>query len=169
MSYLITKHDFPEFVPLSVNVADNLVNPYIRDAFTFEVSGLLTAAEWLLVQAALVPAQEPAEEAPAVVDYGQELWAALKPVWVLESFRRFLLWHGTHITSNGVETIANDGNQPVSSARRVELKADIEAKASHYRRLLEAVLRTYRGVPAATSCRPTYRRPSSGGLTTHAV
>lgn len=163
MSYLITKLDFPEFVPLSVNVADNLINPYIRDAYTFEVARLLTAAEWALVTAALAP--------DAVAAPGELLlWAALKPVWVLESFRRFFLWHGTHVTENGVETFSDGGNQPVTGARRAELKADIEAKASHYFLLLDSALRTYRGTVLTTSCSTTTRRRrSQGGLTTHAV
>lgn len=160
MSNLITKADFPEFVPLSVNVGDHLINPYILDAYTFDVAGLLTAAEWQLLQG-----PQPYQE-PALV----LLWAALKPVWVVESFRRFFLWHGTHVTENGVETFSDGGNQPVSSARRAELKADIEAKASHYRRLLEAALRTYRGPAQPTTCTSARRRrPSDGGLKTYAV
>ena len=181
---LITKYDFAEFWPVSQNVADELVNPYISKAQTFDVRPLLTADEWAgLIRnqahsAGEFPGLEfsPAEflaTAPATEwddDRLAALWVGfVKPLLVTESFRQMLLWHGTHITQNGVETFSDTGSQPVSSARRSELKSDVEAARNLYRARLESALRLYRGTATTTCGNATRRRPGRGGVRSHAI
>lgn len=163
-SYLISKADFPEFVPLSLNVADELVNPYIRDAYEFDIAPLFTAAEWALLTAARGLVEQPAE-APAVL----ALWEPLRALWVCQAFRLFLRWHGTHITPNGVEAFADGGQLPVSGARRAELIADIDGRVARYAARLATALRAYR--PATTTTCGTHhrRRPGRSGLQSHAI
>ncbi|KUG06878.1 hypothetical protein [Solirubrum puertoriconensis] len=180
---LITKTDFPAFYPLSINVADELVNPYIGKAQTFDVRSLLTAAEWAGFERNLgnglgeFPGIEfdPADflATPPASSWDDNKLAALwngfvRPLLVCESFRRLFLWHGTHMTQNGVEVFTDLNSQPISAQRRAELKADIEADRSLYRGRLEAALRAYRGT-TTTTCHPTRRRPGRGGLHTYAV
>ena len=152
---LISLADFPEFVPFSLNIGAALVKPHIRDAQTFDVLPLLPVA----VQ--------------AVLTGDQQQWAAVdttfftdfvRPLLVLESARRMLLWHGTHITPDGLEDLASDPNRtPASQARRATLSADLASKCSYYRARLELALRTYAPRPAG-SCTPAgHRMPASGG------
>lgn len=162
MSYLISILDFPDYTPLSVNVAPELVNPYIRDAYEFDIRPLLSAAEWALLEA-MVPTE--ATDAPEPI---RAVWAALRPVWVLQAFRLLLRWHGTHVTQNGLESFAESGQLPASGARRAELIADIDKRAGLYGSRLVAALAAYR--PATASCTPAARRrPGRGGAQTHPI
>jgi hypothetical protein len=183
---LLTKLDFPPFWPLSQNVADALVNPYILKAQTFDVRPLLRAVEWEGFERHL-PATtgleefvgvefEPAEflAAPPLSDWDDPklaaLWAGfVRPLLVTEAFRRLLLWHGTHVTPNGLETMQDVNHLPISTARRAELKADVEAERELYRGRLSAALRAYRGLSPSSTCGPTTRRPGRGGLKTFAL
>lgn len=182
---LITLHDFPEFWPVSTNIAEELVNPYVLKAQTFDVRPLLTADEWAgLVRnqarsAGEFPGLEFSPEeflaSPPPTEWDDDALAALwvgfvKPLLVTESFRRQMLWHGTHITQNGLETFFDQNSQPVSSARRAELKADVESARNLYASRLNAALRAYRGATAPTSCAPAARRrPRRGGARTFAI
>ncbi|GGG34247.1 DUF6712 family protein [Hymenobacter glacieicola] len=160
MSQILTKADFPEFVPFSLNIGDHLLNPHIRDARTFDL-GMLSAADWLALE------QPRPWQVTGLETLYQEF---IRPLWVLESARRFLLWHGTHITGSGVDDIADPDHRPVSGQRRAELKADLETKCSYYRNRLDAALRAYRGAAPATTCGPARpRRRGKGGFTLHAV
>ncbi|SNC67348.1 hypothetical protein SAMN06265337_1920 [Hymenobacter gelipurpurascens] len=182
---LITVADFPEFWPLSINTAPELVEPYIRKAQTFDVRPLFTAAEWQGFESNLGngttefpgvefdPEEFLATPPPSAWDNPTlaALWVGFaKPVLVTESFRRLMLWHGTHVTPNGLETMQDINNQPVTSARRAELKADVEAERNLYAGRLQAALRAYRGTVPTTTCgASTRRRPGRGGVTFHAI
>lgn len=163
MSYpaLITKADFPEYTVVSLNVGDHLIDPYIGDAWTYVVEPLLRPAE---VQALGEPAEDWAPELTT-------LWAALKPVWVLESYRRFLANHGIHFAPSGIETLASDINRaPISATERARLGAEAQGKLSFRLSKLDAALRAYRGATSPASCgNPTRRRPTPGGPTIYAV
>jgi hypothetical protein len=157
MSYplLITKADFPEYTLVSLNVADRLINPYIGDAWTYFIEPLLRESE---VAALGLPT---ADWAPGLT----ALWALLKPVWVLESYRRFIGNHGIHIAPSGVETLASDINRvPISGTERARLGAEAQAKLSIRLGKLEAALRTYRGTVPGT-CHAPRRRTTPGGPT----
>ncbi|MBX0290954.1 hypothetical protein K3G63_10920 [Hymenobacter sp. HSC-4F20] len=182
---LITKFDFPEFWPLSTNIGDHLVNPYVGKAQTFDVRPLFTTAEWegftrnLGADAGEFPGIEVNEAefltSPPATGWDNPTLAALwagfvRPLLVTESFRRFMRWHGTHITENGLETFSDGGNQPISPARRAELKADVEAERELYRNRLATALRVYRGSVPSASCAPKPKRqPGKGGPTFHAI
>ncbi|UOQ53041.1 DUF6712 family protein [Hymenobacter cellulosivorans] len=182
---LITKYDLPEFWPVSTNISDELVNPYIGKAQTFDVRPLLTAQEWAGLERNLgngtseFPGIEvdPAEflAAPPATSWDEDklaaLWAGfIRPLLATETFRRMILWHGTHITQNGVETLSDGSNQPISAARRAELKADVEAERNLYIGRLQAALRAFRPATAPTICGASARRrPGRGGLKTFAV
>ncbi|WP_400190664.1 hypothetical protein [Hymenobacter sp. B81] len=154
MSYLISKADFPEYTTLSANIGDHLLDPYIRDAWRYDVAPLLNTAEAALLRTAR------ADWSPKL----EQLFVThIKPVWVLEAYRRFLGMHGVHVTPNGLETISDVGHAPISTQQRAELKADAQGKASIERGLLEAALRAYRGTVPST-CSPVRRRPGNGGL-----
>lgn len=159
MSYpaLITKADFPEYTVVSLNVADRLINPYIGDAWLYFIEPLLRTAE----VAALVPPA--ADWAPELTT----LWGFLKPVWVLDSYRRFVANHGIHVTSDGIESLSSDvGRAPISGTERARLVAEVQGKISIRLGKLEAALRTYRGPSASTSCTTNRRRRTAPGSPT---
>lgn len=182
MKLLISILDFGLYTAFSKNIAPHLVEPYIREAQTFDVKlPAAVRAELETELATVTPEFNPAEFDTAefeteVVTAGwanvqlAKVWyEAIRPLLVLESARRMLLIHGVHFTPNGVQTISDGGQMPISSQLRAELRADLQAKANHYRPLVEAGLRSLFTTPAPTTCGPTRRRPSSGGLTSYAV
>lgn len=157
---LISLADFPAFVPFSVNIGAQLVEPHIRDAQTFDVLPLLPAA----VVATLT--SDPAQWGAADTDFFTNY---VRPLLVLEAARRMLLWHGTHVTGAGLEDLASDmGRSPASQQRRTTLSADLAGKCSHYRALLQTALRTYAPAPTPT-CGPRRARPDNAGLYITAV
>lgn len=158
MRLFISLADFADYTVLSANLPAALVEPYIRDAQRFDVWPLLPAQ----VQAQLA---EPTTSWAAAT---AALFAErIRPLLVLESAARLLLWHGTHVTPAGLEELTTDLNRtPASGARRAALAADLQAKAAHYRAALLAVL------PRSTSagCGADYRRrPGRGGLAISAL
>ncbi|TGD82877.1 hypothetical protein [Hymenobacter wooponensis] len=148
----ITKADFKDLTPMSQNVADALIQPYILEAWEYDLE-LLTEAE----RAALLTTR-----ANWSALFEKLFAEKIRPLWVLEAYRRFLGMHGIHVTPNGIEYMAAD-TQAISRTERVELKADAEAKASIRRGRLEAALRVYRGT-VATTCSPTRRKRGRGGV-----
>jgi hypothetical protein len=175
---LITLADFPDYVPFSGNIGTFLVDPYIRDAQTMDVQPLLPATLWTQLAAAapdLAAEAAPASDQlplnftiPAATD--EELakvwYNAVRPLLVLHSARRMLLWHGVHITPNAPEITAD---QPVSDRQRAELRADLAGKAAFYSSRLAISLKNY-GLPnTATSCNPTRRARLQGGLRSSAI
>ena len=190
MSFLITKADLSDYTRVSQNVSNLLLNPAIRDAHTFDVLPLLHANEVAALAAYLV---EPARAAFVVAYQTAELAGfppadllalqasplyrlhvlyatAVRPLLCYETYRRFLLDHGVHLTENGAETISDVGHQPISGQQRTEMRADAATKCSHYRAVLSIALRTYRGAAAtATACATRPRRPGAGGFTSSAV
>lgn len=152
---LITLADFAGIVPFSVNIGAHLVEPHIADAQELDVWPLLPDA----LRTALAG---PRPWGPAL----EKLFADhLRRLLVLESARRILLWHGLHITPNGAE---NTASQPITDQQRAQLRADLQAKATHYRPgALAAVAMLY--PPTAASCGTRTRRRSNGGLQTSAI
>ena len=180
IALLITLADFPDYTPFSVNIGAHLVNPHIRSAQAFDVWPLLPAALRAELQAAFGEATLAGSEGEF---YGGEFYtptpsnlAAMPPIFreyvrpllVLESARRMLLWHGAHVTPNGLESFSDGSNQAVSGAQRNELRQDLIAQASHYRARLEGALRTAYPSAYSTTCGPARRR-SSGGATISAI
>ena len=165
MRLLISLADFPDFVPFSVHIAEALVSPHIRDAQTFDVGPLLPVLTWQALVAALDGGPVAGWTEPALA----ALWSnGVRPLLVSESARRMLLWHGAHVTPNGLETVSDIGHAPVSGQQRAELRADLQAKCAHYRARLASALRTY-APTTTTSCNRPVRRPGSGGLSISAV
>lgn len=178
MKLLITVKDVAEFVPVSTNVSAALIEPHIRDAQTFDVR--LPAGLYALLGTALadvLPEFSPEEFEGSEFDTmaAGAGWADLKlaklwyegvrPLLCCHAARRFITWHGTHLTPVGMEEQVQDPVRiPVSTSRRAVLSADVQAKCAHYAALLEVALRTYQGPRPAASCPPTRRRPQSGGL-----
>lgn len=188
MKLLIAKTDLQDYTRVSEQVADLLINPAIRDAHEFDVLPLLHTAEVLALSVYLADAGRPAfatayksaEEAgfpaadlaalqasplyrPHVLYVG-----AVRPLLCYETYRRFLLDHGAHITENGVETFSSGNNQPIGQGQRTEMRADAAAKCSFYRAKIAGALATYRGPtyqPASCGA-STNRRPGNGGLRT---
>jgi hypothetical protein len=190
MILLITKADLPDYTKFSVNTADLLINPSISDAHTFDVGPHLSLVELRALAAYLADADRAdfattytqAEtagfpEADLALLQLSPLYAlhmlfttAVRPLLCYEAYRRFLLDHGVHVTPRGVEVVAGDGT-PVSGQQRTEMRADAQAKCSHYQAVLANALRTYRG-PATTSTTcgaGRIRRPSSGGYRSAAI
>jgi hypothetical protein len=179
MKLLIKLADFADFTAFSTNISPALVAPYIREAQTFDVKlPSAVRADLETELAAIDPAFKP--EDFDTVDFATQaatagwsnttlarLWyEAIRPLLVLESARRMLLWHGLHITPNAAE-ITTD--RPISSQQRAELRADLIAKASYYRPLMEAGLRSLAPAPTTTTCGITRRRPRTGGFQSSAV
>jgi hypothetical protein len=188
---LITKADLPDYTKVSVNIADLLINPAIRDAHIFDVGPLLGGLEQQALAAYLAnpdrPAFAAAYKAAELLGFPlSELTGlqasplyrpyvlyttAVRPLLCYEAYRRFLLDHGAHVTENGVETFSSGNNAPISQGQRAEMRADAAAKCSHYRAVLAGALATYRGAGAnQTTCgTATNRRPTAGGLKTLAI
>ncbi|WP_324671036.1 hypothetical protein [Hymenobacter sp. GOD-10R] len=187
MNFLISKKDLPEFVQFSENTPDHLVNPYIKDAWLFDVQpALLEAEQRTLVaytkldterKAELASYAEltleeitllPAEDQQALKEH--QLFEAVRAWFALETYRRLFTYHGFHVTPRGVEFF-NEGGQPVPSAQRNEMKQDILDKRNHYRALFEKQLKAYRPLPTTPCGCPPRRtgRQSKGGLQFHAI
>jgi len=175
MKLLITLADIAAFTAFSTNIGAQLVTPYIREAQTFDVKlpTLVRAeleAELPTIDAAFKPDDFEAVDFPqAAVLAGwanpklaRAWYEAIRPLLALEAARRMLLWHGLHITPAGCE---NASALPITDGQR----ADLQAKAMHYRALYEAALHTLAPIPAATSCVPVRRRPGNGGLRSAAL
>ncbi|MGI4819878.1 MAG: hypothetical protein ACRYFV_01595 [Janthinobacterium lividum] len=174
---LISLADFPDYVPFSVNIGAHLVDPHIRDAQTFDVQPLIPASLWAVLAAAAPGFAEDAAPASTALPLAftapmptdeelSKLWyGGVRPLLVLEAARRMLLWHGLHITPNGMELTAN---QPVSDKQRNELRADLAGKASFYSARLAICLRAYL-LPTTTTCGTPVRRRRQGGLQTSAI
>lgn len=177
MKLLIALADFADFTAFSTNINNALVTPYIREAHTFDVR--LPSGVRLDLEAALPgidPNFKPDETDAVTFDADAQAagwtntklarawYGAIRPLLVLESARRMLLWHGLHITPNGAE---NTASQPISSQQRAELRADLQAKAGHYRALYDAALRLL--LPVLSPCGTARRRAGNGGLQTSAI
>jgi hypothetical protein len=179
MKLLISLADIAELTTFSKNIGAHLVTPSIRDAHTFDVK--LPTEVRAQLEAAL-PTIDPAfkpEDFEAVnfpaaaVEAGWEnpklarVWyEAIRPLLVMEAARRYLLWAGLHVTPDGPESTAE---RPISPQERAALRADLQAKASYYRPLYEAGLRSLSTTTAPAACGATRRRRSSGGYTSYAV
>lgn len=173
MILFISKTDLPDFVKFSANIADNLINPDIRDAHEFDVLPLLSTSETaaLLVYRALDAEQMAAylalsseDQALSPIHRPHLLYPAVRGLLCHETYRRFLFSHGVHITPNGAELVSDVGHTPISALQRTELKNDAEGKCAIYRSKLAAALRIYQGPSAFTSChRTNQRRPGRGG------
>jgi hypothetical protein len=179
MKLLITLADFADFTAFSTNISPALVTPYIREAHTFDVKLPLAVRTDLETQLADVDSAykpedfDTADFATAAATAGwanttlARLWyEAIRPLLVLESARRMLLWHGLHITPNAAESTTD---RPISSQQRAELRADLISKASYYRPLFEAGLRSIAPAPMVPTCGVRRARPSSGGLQISAI
>jgi len=179
MKLLISILDFGDFTAFSKNIAEALVNPYIREAQQFDVRlPAPVRAELETELDAVLPSFKPDEFDTADFDTEAKIagwqnlalakvwYEGIRPLLVLEAARRMLLWHGVHITPNGAEITAES---PASSQTLAALRADLQAKASYYRPLFEAGLRSLSTSAAPTSCGTTRRRPSRGGFTSYAV
>jgi len=179
MKLLITLTDIAAFTAFSTNIGAHLVTPYIREAQTFDVKlPVLVRAELEAELPTINPLFKP-EEFEAV-NFPQEAvaagWAnpklarawyeAIRPLLALEAARRMLLWHGLHITPAGCE---NGSALPITDGQRAALRADLQAKAMHYRALYEAALHTLAPITSPAGCAPTRRRPSNGGLRSAAL
>jgi hypothetical protein len=177
---LISLADFPEYVPFSVHIAPLLVNHSIRDAHVLDVGPMLTPELWALLEdlragEAEVPNTLPASlplvfgDTPAPDPRLVELWTeSVRPLLVYNAARRMLLWHGVHVTANGLETMSDVDNKPASDALRTQLRADLQSKCSAYGGMLVAALRQYNPTPT-TGCHGRKRRPDVGGLKTYAI
>ena len=167
MTLLITKADLPNYTKISRNISDLLLNPAIRDAHVFDVLPLLSEAEVGNLAAYLATDLADRPQHPAHTLYT----TAVRPLLCYETYRRFMLDHGVHLTENGAETISDLGHQPITTAQRTEIRADAAAKCAHYRAVLAGALRTYRGpsYQAPTCGASTTRRPGNGGLRTSAI
>jgi len=179
MKLLITLADITAFTAFSTNIGAHLVTPYIREAQTFDVKlpALVRAeleAELPTIDPLFKPDDFEAVNFPqAAVSAGwaspklaRAWYEAIRPLLALEAARRMLLWHGLHITAAGCENVSA---LPITDGQRAALRADLQAKAVHYRALYEAALLTLAPIPAATSCAPTRRRPGNGGLRSAAI
>jgi hypothetical protein len=180
MRLLISIADFPGIVPFSVNIDPLLVDPHIRDAQTFDVKlGTALYAKLdealQLTQPEFSPDEFDTQEFKAAAatagwadDKLASLWySAVRPLLVCHAARRMMLWHGAHITPNGLETISDVGHMPISTAVRAELRSDLQAKCSHYEALLLPALRSYQPITTPSTCGTSRRRPTRGGLKTH--
>ena len=156
MTNLITLADFAGVVPFSVNIGEHLVAPHIADAQELDVLPLLPEA--LRTVLASQPSAWPAGVTTLFANH-------LKRLLVLESARRMLLWHGLHITPNGAESLSA---LPITDQQRTQLRADLQAKASHYRPSVLAAVHVLYPV-AGTTCGTPSRRPGNGGLRTAAL
>jgi len=179
MKLLIALADIAAFTAFSTNISAHLVTPYIREAQTFDVKlPALVRTELEAELPTIDPLFKPDDfeavnfpQAAVLAGWANPKLArawyeAIRPLLALEAARRMLLWHGLHLTPDGAESTAD---RPITDGQRAALRADLQAKAVHYRALYEAALHTLAPISAATSCTPTRRRPGNGGLRSAAI
>jgi hypothetical protein len=179
MKLLISILDIADFTAFSKNTGEHLVTPYIREAQQFDVK--LPAAVQAELEAELEAVQpqfkpdefQGADFSTTATTAGwknlalAKVWyESIRPLLALEAARRMMLWHGFHLTPNAAETTSD---RPMSKQDRAELRADLQAKASHYRPLFEAGLRSLSPITAPASCGAVRRRVSRGGFTSTSV
>ena len=110
-----TKSDFPSFIPFSMNIPDNLVNPRIDDAFKFDIRPKL---EGLADDIKEYSGTDRPELAAFYKDYVLH-W------WILLAYKRFLELHGKNITQFGVTKTKDPGgtfDQLTGEERAVMIK-----------------------------------------------
>ncbi len=178
MYLLVTKKDFPAFVPFTDQIGDHLVTPHIQDAQLFDVRRLMRKEEYTEMEASAEQHErtefhflefDPREFFTELLQTEWEnkklytlFMGFVRPLIVCEAFRRLIPYHGAHVTGNGFEVISEMGHQPISAATRAEIREDILTKCNYYRTRLETALSTYRGTtPPTTTCTP-YRRRRAG-------
>jgi len=187
-TYLISKLDLPDYVQFSTQTADNLINPYIQDAWLFDVQPALLEEEQQvlsrvkkLTPEALTDLADlaklsdadvvllPSEQQIALAEY--KLFMGVRGWFCLEAYRRVFTYHGCHMTNRGFEFFSGEGSQPVPSQQRNEIKQDILDKRNHYRTLFDKALSAYRGpAPASNTCGPRRTKwRGKGGFQLHAV
>lgn len=173
MKLLISILDIADFSVFSKNTGAHLVEPHIRDAQQFDVKLPTDLRAELEAELAVVrPEFKPDEfdgsdfATTANVMGWKNLalarvwYEAIRPLLSLESANRMLLWHGRHLTPNSAE---NTTDNPLSPQDRAALRADLQAKASYYRPLFDAALRSLSPITAPATCGAPRRRPSRGG------
>jgi hypothetical protein len=93
------KSDFSSFVPFNPNIPDNKINPYINDAFKFDIRPKLEG----LADDILAYDGTDRPELKAFYEGYILHW------WVLLAYKRFLELHGLNVTQYGITKTKDPG------------------------------------------------------------
>jgi hypothetical protein len=93
------KSDFKNFVPFNMNIADDKINPYINDAFKFDIRPKLEG----LADDILAYSGTDRPQLKTFYDNYILHW------WVLLAYKRFLEIHGLNVTQFGITKTKDPG------------------------------------------------------------
>lgn len=141
MANLIDKDDFGAYVQWSNNIPASNVDYHCADSQNFDVEPIMPTAvvsgNNMLTDIIAALAESPATKPQLIAFYE----AYVKPVLVLNAYRRFLLVHGINITQFGSRVNNEETSNEISDKRRGEIMADAESKANVYLAKMSAALK----------------------------
>jgi|SRR5687767_11251522 len=145
-----SKSDFPAFLPFSMNIPDNFVNPRIDDAFKFDIRPKLEGL------ADDIKAYNGTDR-PELRDFYDNYvlhW------WVLLAYKRFLELHGKNVTQFGMTKTKDPGGtfDPLTAEERAVMIKQVQSDANTLYTLILSVDWKFDGVQ--------YRRSSCKGPST---
>ncbi|MEJ8803123.1 DUF6712 family protein [Pontibacter sp. H249] len=140
MPQQLTKEDFLKHVPLSKNLSEGKLTPYIQDALLMDVKPLLgdLYTKW---QDGTQPFMGSAEDGMEEVDL-------VKAVWVFNAYVRFLPFHGISVTSSGItKSKDTEGTyEQASHQERQQVIASYRSKISYWEGELGKAIKAINGV-----------------------
>lgn len=141
MANLITKDDFGAYVQWSNNIPAANVDYHCADSQNFDVEPIMPTAvvsgNNMLTDIIAALAEDPQTKPELIAFYN----AYVKPLLVLNAYRRFLLVHGINITQFGSRVNNEETSNEISDKRRAEIMADAESKANVYLAKMTAALK----------------------------
>ncbi|MHC2992830.1 hypothetical protein OB13_15040 [Pontibacter sp. HJ8] len=147
----LTKEDFLAFVPLSKNIPEAQLAPYVQDALLMNVKPLLgdLYTKW---QAGELELKGSAEDGMEEVDL-------VTAVWVFNAYVRFLPFHGLSISPTGITKSRDEKStvEHVSPQERSQIIASFRSKINYWEGELGKALKKINGTG-----RPTGKRSRIG-------
>jgi len=132
MATLIDKDDFSAYVKWSANILASQVDTHCSDAQLFDVKPIMPTAK-VSENNMLTDIETAINESPVTKPELVELFNSyIKPLLVLNAYRRFLLWHGVNIAQFGLRKNIEETSESITDKQRAELMADTEAKTNAY-------------------------------------
>lgn len=141
MPNLINKDDFGAYVQWSNNIPAANVDYHCADAQNFDVEPIMPTAvvsgNNMLTDIIAALAESPVTKPELVAFYG----AYVKPLLVLNAYRRFLLVHGINNTQFGLRVNNEETSNEITDKRRGEIMSDAQQKANVYLAKMTAELK----------------------------
>lgn len=156
MILLINKTDFlndgdgTKRVVISENVAEDELNPHIRDSQRYDLQPIVPDAFYQALFAS-----------PVGAEMTVFLNSFIVPLLVFLSYNKYLLWLGKNPTQYGLKYTKDDTSETVGRVERAELMNETEGKVAieldRFYKELERVNYTFDGVTYDFSCKKRKR------------